>query len=37
MGLSIAVVVILIGVRILERVFRRLAGGSDEPEGSDLA
>lgn len=30
--LSIFVVVILIGVRTLERAFKRLGGGSDEPE-----
>ena len=31
-GLSIAVVCILTGVRALEHVFERLGGGSDEPE-----
>jgi len=30
--LSIAVVAILTGVRLLERAFKRLGGGSDEPE-----
>lgn len=32
LGLSAAVVVILIGVRNLEHAFKRLAGGSDEPD-----
>jgi putative Mg2+ transporter-C (MgtC) family protein len=32
LGLSSLVVVILIGVRMLERAFKRLGGGSDEPE-----
>ena len=31
-ALSIIVVAVLIGMRLLERVFRRLQGGSDEPE-----
>ncbi len=30
--LSMLVVVVLIGVRMLERAFKRLGGGSDEPE-----
>jgi putative Mg2+ transporter-C (MgtC) family protein len=34
MGLSLAVVIILIGVRMLEQTFKRLAGGSDEPEAT---
>jgi len=34
LGLSLVVVVILIGVRMLEKAFKRLAGGSDEPEAS---
>jgi putative Mg2+ transporter-C (MgtC) family protein len=32
LGLSSLVVGILIGVRMLERAFKRLGGGSDEPE-----
>ena len=31
-GFSLSVVVILIGVRNLEAMFKRLAGGSDEPD-----
>jgi putative Mg2+ transporter-C (MgtC) family protein len=33
--LSLLVVAILIGVRLLESAFRRLRGGSDEPEESE--
>lgn len=33
--LSVLVVVVLIGVRALESAFKRLAGGSDEPEHED--
>lgn len=32
LSLSIVVIVVLIGVRMLEKAFKRLAGGSDEPE-----
>ena len=34
LALSCLVVVILIGVRRLERAFKRLGGGSDEPEAA---
>jgi putative Mg2+ transporter-C (MgtC) family protein len=34
-GLSVSVVAILIGVRRLEGAFKRLGGGSDEPEASE--
>ena len=33
--LSVLVVVILIGVRLLESAFKRLRGGSDEPEAAE--
>jgi putative Mg2+ transporter-C (MgtC) family protein len=35
LALSFIVVFVLIGMRMLERAFLRLRGGSDEPEGSN--